>query len=130
MLQAIEAVQNQKRRGAGEPAIEPDARVRGWMKEFHQYSHLSRIAVRIVMDIDEDFTNYRLGPDEDEGRFRACIAHGIPVVGAHLEALDNLRRLTGRNPIQDLPVYIDRVELWQKAQPGIVDTLELRNTRT
>jgi hypothetical protein len=56
-----------------------------------------------------------LEPDEDEGRFRACIAHGIPVVGAHLEALDNLRRLTGRNPIQDLPVYVDRRTLAKSA---------------
>src|SRR5216683_3069319 len=42
MLQAIESVENRQRKLEGKLAAEPDARVRGWMKQLHQYSHLSR----------------------------------------------------------------------------------------
>jgi len=126
MLQAIESRQNEVRKQEGKPALGPDPRVRAWLKQLHQYSHLSRIGVRAIMTIDQVFTNYHLGPDEDEGRFRLCIAEALQVIGAHLEALDNFRRLVGQPPIDGLGAYIDSVESWQKSQPGIIDALERR----
>jgi hypothetical protein len=70
MLQAIESLKNRKRKREGKPAVGPGKRERVWMKQFHQYSHLSRVGVRAIMTIDEEFTNYHLRPEEDEGRFR------------------------------------------------------------
>jgi hypothetical protein len=124
MVQAIESIQNRQRRREGQLALQPDARVRAWLKQLHQYSHLSRVGVRAIMTIDEVSTNYHLGPDEDEGRFRLCVGEALQVVGAHLEALDNFRRLTGRPPIAAFPAYIDRVEAWQRSQTAIIDALE------
>ena len=124
MLQAIEALQTRQRKQEGKPALEPDARVRSWLKQLHQYSHLSRVGVRAIMTIDNVFTNYHLGPDEDEGRFRLSISEALQVLGAHLEALDNFRQLLGRPRIPAFPEYVDRVEAWQKSQPSVVDALE------
>jgi hypothetical protein len=124
MVQAVESMQNRQRKSEGKPTLQPDERVRGWMKQLHQYSHLSRVGVRAIMTIDLVFTSYHLGPDQDEGRFRLCIAEALQVIGAHLEALDNFRQLAGRPAIQGFPAYIDRVESWQQSQPAIIDALE------
>jgi hypothetical protein len=101
-------------------------RVRGWMIKLHKYSHLSRLTVREVMLVDDDFTHYRLGPDDDEARFRSTIAQAIPAVAAHVEAIDNFRQLAGRGPIPDFKTYVDRAVAWQQAQPAVVDELERR----
>jgi|SRR5579859_4989166 len=128
-LQAVESAQNRQRKGVGQPPKQPDKRIRAWMKELHKYSHLSRLTVREVMTIDKDFTHYRLGPDEDEARFRATIAQAIPIIAAHLEALDNFRRLAGREPIADFKAYADRAVAWQKAQVAVVRDLERKGAR-
>ncbi len=125
-LQAVETAQYRKHITARGPQakLTPDKRVRKWMKNLHQYSHLSRDGVREVMTFDEKFTYYRIGPAEDEGRFRACIAEALQVLGAQLEALDNFRRLTGEQPLEQFAEYVDRVQAWQKSQPAVVHELE------
>jgi hypothetical protein len=124
MLQVVESAQNRQRKQAGKPPLKPDARARRWMKQLHQYSHLSRVGVREIMAIDDVFTSYRLGPAQAESRFRTSVAEALQVVGAHLEAVDNFRRLTGRPPIEGFYEYVTRVKAWQRAQPSIVDKLE------
>jgi len=123
-LQAIESAQNRQRKIAGQLPRQPDKRVRAWMKELHKYSHLSRLGVREVMTIDLDFTHYRLGPADDEAQFHATVAQAIPIVAAHLEAIDNFRRLAGRDPILEFNAYVDRAVGWQRAQAADVMELE------
>jgi hypothetical protein len=124
MLQAIESLENRKRKREGKSAVGPSKRAWAWLKQLHQYSHLSRVGVQAVMTIDEEFTNLQFGPEEDEDRFRLCIAEALQVIGAHLEAMDDFRRLNGAPPIQGFPVYIDCLEAWQRSQPTIIKAFE------
>jgi len=90
--------------------------VEQWINELAQFSHIDRAGVWLVLTPVENRLDYRLGPIPDADLFRFCTAHALRSIGAHMEALDNLRRLLGYEPLEDFAEWADRIEQWQRAQ--------------
>jgi hypothetical protein len=122
MLQKIESRQNRARKAAGIPENPPEQWARGWMKGFHQFSHVSRVRVSSVMEADGDFTTFSIGPNPSEAWFRAIVSHMIPILLAYLDALSNLRQLAGKDALE-WKDYSQRVNDWRGAQQSLVEEL-------
>jgi hypothetical protein len=90
--------------------------VKDWIGELHQFSHVDRSGIALVMEHGEKRIDYTLGPTTDEHLFRYCTTQALQSVGGHLETLDNLRKFLGYPPLPDFDAWADRIEAWQRAQ--------------
>lgn len=111
MLQRIEAKHQR-----------PDPNVRAWIKRLHQFSHIDRSGVRMVILLGEEGISLALGPQQDELLFRYCTSEALAVIVALLEAVDNLRRLVGCDSLVGMVEYGKRVQKWQKALKELVSS--------
>jgi hypothetical protein len=122
MLQKIESRQNKLRTAAGQPKNPPEQWAREWIKELHQFSHVSRARVMGTMRLEGEFTTFQVGSQPDEVWFRAAISKLLPIIVAHLDVMSNLRRLAGQEPIEQV-AYRQRVNEWQARQQAVIDAL-------
>lgn len=94
----------------------PGRAVREHVGRLHPLSHLSRAWVQGQMQREEAFSMEQLGPRLDEAFFRGTVAEMVEVLGLHLEALDNFRRLTVGQPLAGLGLYVEQVRAWERRQ--------------
>jgi hypothetical protein len=87
-----------------------------WVNDLAQFSHIDRAGVWLVLTPVDKRLDYRLGPIPDADLFRFCTAQALRSIGAHLEIIDNLRKLLGYAPLEEFAEWADRIEQWQKAQ--------------
>ncbi len=90
--------------------------VRPWIKRLHKFSHVDRLGIKMAILPGGDALNLALGPQRDRLRYLLCVEQALAVVLELMEALDNLRRLMGSEPLGGFQQYVDRVHVWQQKQ--------------
>jgi predicted XRE-type DNA-binding protein len=108
MLQKIEAKHSQ---------VQPSRVVRDWIKRLHKYSHVDNASIQMAVPPRSTSVMLLLGPDQDAGAFQYCSAEGVALVLAHVEALDNLRKLLGSPGIREFASFRHRVDEYHQTLP-------------
>jgi hypothetical protein len=132
MLEMLEGgtppLESPPRRGRnGEPAsmaaAGPARAIRESLDRLHPLTDFSRAWAQGPMQAVPTFDIEQLGPRRDEAFFRGTIAEMLEILGLHLEALDNFRRVAVDEPLEGLQEFMERVRGWQARQVVILEKL-------
>jgi hypothetical protein len=104
-------------------AAAPARPIRETLNRLQPLTHFSRAWAQGPMQAVPTFDVEHLGPRRDEAFFRGTVAEMLEVLGLHLEALDNFRRLAVDEPLQGLDDFMERVRGWQTRQVVILEKL-------
>jgi hypothetical protein len=97
----------------GECVIRP---IRDWVDQLSDFSHADRYVMRMMIERNERFINYGLGPQTHKLYFRSCTSQGASIIALLLSYLNDLRQIMGHAPVTGGTEYIDRVTEWSGAQ--------------
>jgi hypothetical protein len=101
MLQRVEAKHFQG---------QPSPIIRDWIKRLHEYSHVERAGLQMVVLSSNTGVKLLIGPDQDAGAFEYCSADAVALIVPHLEALSNLRKSFGLPEVSEFDSFRRRVD--------------------